>query len=99
MQCNMPNGWPEEPEYDEVVQRSAPAFTGAHSDTATLTDKPIHADDRTRLRATCYFGDCPPGCGGFTVWPQSHDKIWSHTRTCRRDGRSYHPCACAAALF
>lgn len=43
-------------------------YMGAHADTCTLTNIPgIHADDRTRLRATCYLDDCPPDCGGFTV--------------------------------
>jgi hypothetical protein len=37
------------------------------------------------------FGDCPPGCGGFTIWPRSHARIWQHTRECMRDGRGYHP--------
>ena len=44
------------------------SYRGAHSDTTAVTSRPnAHADDRVRLRATCYFGDCPPGAGGFTA--------------------------------
>ncbi len=49
-------------------QTAEGGYMGAHADTCTLTNIPgIHADDRTRLRATCYLDDCPPDCGGFTV--------------------------------
>ena len=44
-----------------------------------------------RLRATCYFDDTPPGCGGFTVWPRSHAVIWRRTRDCLRESRAYQP--------
>ena len=88
----MPNGWVDEPGYDETVTRHSGDYPGAHADTCTLTTDPgVHADDRVRLRATCYFDDCPPGCGGFTVWPRSHKLIWNHTRKCMRDCEAYHP--------
>jgi hypothetical protein len=28
------------------------------------------------LRAVAYTDDCPPGGGGFTLWPGSHAGIW-----------------------
>ena len=49
----------------------------------------MHSDDRVRLRATCYFDDCPPGCGGFTVWPRSHTRVWVEHRAAMRDRRAF----------
>ena len=67
---------------DDFISRSTAegGYMGAHADTCTLTNIPgIHADDRTRLRATCYLDDCPPDCGGFTV----------RTRATRTSGPSF----------
>jgi hypothetical protein len=91
--CNMPAGDPDEPDYPAYGRRGQEGdYPGAHADTLTLTDTAgVHSDDRVRLRATIYFDDCPPDCGGFTLWPRSHTKIWHHTREAMRDGRSYHP--------
>ena len=48
--------------------RHAPGFGGAHSDSAVLDDRPIHAMNRIRLRATCYIGDVPEGAGGLVSY-------------------------------
>ena len=73
--CTLPQGRADGELQDGVVdsgfiaQKTADGgYMGAHADTATLTSiRGIHADDRTRLRATCYLDDCLPDCGGFTV--------------------------------
>ena len=44
-------------------------FHGAHSDGACY--------GRNRLLFAAYIDDVPPGCGGFTVWPGSHTRIWT----------------------
>ena len=43
-------------------------YRGAHSDGACYS--------RYRLQVSAYIDDLPPGCGGFTVWPGSHARIW-----------------------
>ena len=46
----------------------APHYSGAHS------DGPCYG--RWRLQMSAYIADVPPNCGGFTVWPRSHSRIW-----------------------
>ncbi len=45
-----------------------PDFRTAHSDGACY--------GRFRLQVSAYIDDLPPNCGGFTVWPGSHTRIW-----------------------
>jgi len=45
-----------------------PDYRSAHSDGACYG--PI------RLQVSAYIDDLPPNCGGFTVWPGSHTRIW-----------------------
>lgn len=45
-----------------------PDYHGAHSDGACY--------GRVRLQISAYIDDLPPNCGGFTVWPGSHSRIW-----------------------
>jgi hypothetical protein len=62
-------------------------YPGAHSDVPTLTERRgVHSDDRCQFAATCYLDDCPKDCGGFTIWPRSHERIWHHMRGCFREG-------------
>ena len=46
-----------------------PDFESAHSDGAVY--------GRWRLQMAAYIDDVPPGCGAFTVWPGSHEPIWT----------------------
>ena len=46
----------------------APHYSGAHS------DGPCYGT--WRLQMSAYISDVPPNCGGFTVWPRSHSRIW-----------------------
>lgn len=32
---------------------------------------------RVRLRVAAFIDDCPPGCGGYTIWKGSHVPIWN----------------------
>lgn len=43
-------------------------YRSAHSDGACY--------GRWRLQMSAYIDDLPPNCGGFTVWPGSHTRIW-----------------------
>ena len=43
-------------------------YPGAHS------DGPCYG--RWRLQMSAYISDVPANCGGFTVWPRSHARIW-----------------------
>ena len=45
-----------------------PDYRGAHSDGACY--------GRWRFQISAYIDDVPPNCGGFTVWPGSHSRIW-----------------------
>ncbi len=45
-----------------------PGWRGSHS------DGPCYG--RVRLQFAAYIDDLPPACGGFTVWPGSHARIW-----------------------
>ena len=45
-----------------------PDYSGAHSDGACY--------GRWRFQISAYIDDVPPNCGGFTVWPGSHSRIW-----------------------
>jgi hypothetical protein len=71
--CTMP-GHPD-PKHGEVrragtLVNSGSNYPGCHSDGGAQ-------DSRVRLRATAFIDDCPPGAGGFTLWPRSHSPIWS----------------------
>lgn len=46
-----------------------PDYKSAHSDGACY--------GRFRLQMSAYIDDVPPNCGGFTVWPGSHERIWT----------------------
>ena len=59
----------------------APGFPGAHSDGACY--------GRFRLQVSAYIDDLPPGCGGFTVWPGSHARIWTEQWEAFRDGEKH----------
>jgi hypothetical protein len=69
--CTLPNS--KDPR-EERVSQARPG------ETKTATYPGMHSDGgiegRTRLRATAFIGDCPPGSGGFTLWPGSHTAIW-----------------------
>jgi hypothetical protein len=45
---------------------------GLHSDVG------LSFPGRVHLRAVCFVDDCPPGCGGFTLWPRTHGAVWGH---------------------
>ncbi|MFL2540543.1 MAG: phytanoyl-CoA dioxygenase family protein [Candidatus Latescibacterota bacterium] len=45
-----------------------PEYRGAHSDGACY--------GRWRVQMAAYIDDLPANCGGFTVWPGSHARIW-----------------------
>jgi hypothetical protein len=47
---------------------SGPQYSNAHSDGACY--------GRFCLQFSAYIDDLPPDCGGFTVWPGSHTRIW-----------------------
>ena len=71
----------------------APGYPGAHSDGACY--------GRFRLQVSAYIDDLPPGCGGFTVWPGSHARIWTQQWEAFRGGEKHtdksRPCAEPAA--
>jgi hypothetical protein len=45
--------------------------TGLHSDVG------LSFPGRVMLRAVAFVADCPPGSGGFTLWPRTHVPVWS----------------------
>ena len=59
----------------------APGYPGAHSDGACY--------GRFRLQVSAYIDDLPPGCGGFTVWPGSHARIWTEQWEAFRGGEKH----------
>ena len=56
-------------------------FKGAHSDGACY--------GRFRLQMSGYIDDVPPGCGGFTVWPGSHARIWPEQWKAYKEGEKH----------
>lgn len=62
--CTMPNS--SDPR--EVKHSDGRPYAGMHSDGGV--------EGRIRLRATAFIDDCPPGCGGFTMWRGSHFAMW-----------------------
>lgn len=62
--CTMPNSSdPREAKHSDTLP-----YAGMHSDGGV--------EGRIRLRATAFIDDCPPGCGGFTIWRGSHFAMW-----------------------
>ena len=58
-----------------------PDFKGAHS------DGPCYG--RFRLQMSAYIDTVPPGCGGFTVWPGSHARIWPEQWKAYKEGEKH----------
>lgn len=58
-----------------------PDYKGAHSDGACY--------GRYRLQMAAYIDDVPPGCGGFTVWPRSHTRIWEEQWQAFKEGEKH----------
>lgn len=56
-------------------------YRTAHSDGACY--------GRTRLQVSAYIDDLPPKCGGFTVWPGSHARIWSEQWQAFHEGEKH----------
>ncbi len=56
-------------------------FRGAHS------DGPCYG--RFRLQISAYIDDVPPGCGGFTIWPGSHARIWPEQWEAFKEGEKH----------
>ncbi len=42
-------------------------------------------DTYWRLQIAAYFDDLPPGGGGLTLWPGSHQRIWDFWESAHRD--------------
>ena len=60
---------------------TAPEYGNAHSDGACY--------GRFRLQVSAYIDDVPPNCGGFTVWPGSHVRIWEEQWKAFQDGEKH----------
>lgn len=58
-----------------------PDFRTAHSDGACY--------GRFRLQVSAYIDDLPPNCGGFTVWPGSHTRIWQEQWKAFKQGEKH----------
>ena len=58
-----------------------PEFRSAHSDGACY--------GRWRLQMSAYIDDLPANCGGFTVWPGSHARIWEDQWAAFKDGEKH----------
>lgn len=58
-----------------------PDYRGAHSDGACY--------GRWRLQMSAYIDDLPPNCGGFTVWPGSHTRIWKEQWEAFKEGEKH----------
>ena len=58
-----------------------PEYRGAHSDGACY--------GRWRLQMSAYIDDLPPNCGGFTVWPGSHTRIWREQWKAFQEGEKH----------
>ena len=54
-------------------------WQGAHSD---------GLNNRVRLKAIGFITDCPPGCGGFTIWPRSHVALWERHWAALAEGKT-----------
>ena len=76
---------------DLTIPRTGPVWVngqGTRGLYCTLPNSPAHTSDyrgahsdgacynRFRLQMSVYIDDLPPNCGGFTVWPGSHTRIW-----------------------
>jgi len=63
-----------------------PDYKSAHSDGGCY--------GRYRLQMAAYIDDVPANCGGFTVWPGSHTRIWKEQWDAFRAGHTHiskHP--------
>jgi hypothetical protein len=58
-----------------------PEYPGAHSDGACY--------GRWRVQIAAYIDDLPPKCGGFTVWPGSHARIWPEQWKAFKEGEKH----------
>jgi hypothetical protein len=56
-------------------------FRGAHSDGACY--------GRFRVQMSAYIDDVPPRCGGFTIWPGSHARIWPEQWKAFKEGEKH----------
>ena len=54
----------------QTKQGGPPA--GLHSDVG------LSFPGRVMLRAVAFVADCPPGAGGFALWPGTHVPVWEH---------------------
>ena len=70
------------------------ASTLEHHGAQTKEAIGLHSDvglgfpGRVVLRAVAFVDDCPPGSGGFTLWPHTHipvwEQLWGHVHAANR---------------
>jgi hypothetical protein len=58
-----------------------PDYNSAHSDGACY--------GRYRLQIAAYIDDVPQNCGGFTVWPGSHTRVWEEQWEAFKEGEKH----------